>query len=85
MRIYKEEYKRYLTKTQERHYLVRKIKRLQRMIGDVHLISAYLGDFFRKTRKKMQNYLQSAIDKRQYTCHNILVNMKREREKTLWV
>jgi hypothetical protein len=27
----------------------------------------------------------SAIDKRHNTCHNILVNMKREREKTLWV
>jgi len=52
MRIYKEEYKRYLTKTQGRHYLVRKIKRLQRMIGDVHMISAYLGDFFRETAKK---------------------------------
>jgi len=85
MRIYKEEYKRYSTKTQEKHCFVKKIKRQQRMIGDVHLISAYLGGIFRETAKKMQNYLQTAIDKRHNTCHNILVNMKREREKTLWV
>jgi len=54
MRIYKEEYKRYSTKTQGRHYLVRKIKRQQRMIGDVHMISAYLGDFFEKPQKNAE-------------------------------
>jgi len=52
MRIYKEEYKRYSIKTQERHCFVKKIKRQQRMIGDVHLISAYLGGISRETAKK---------------------------------
>ena len=60
MRIYKEEYKRYSTKTQERHCFVKKRKRLQRMIGDVHLISAYLGDFFGNTTKKWEKIAKIA-------------------------
>ena len=37
-----------------------------------------------KAQKRKIN-CKTAIDKRHNTCHNILVNMKREREKTLWV